>query len=107
MGKINFSAFENTRKTAQNQPDYNITMKNEGGTYAYVGGIWIKEGARGDYLSGQIDLDKVGEEKPAPKAPVKEAPIGKPRGKTVKKTPQPVEIVEEYAEEGEVEYEES
>ena len=53
-----YLAFENKKKTSDNQPDYRIFTNpgKDGELSRYsIGAIWIQEGKKGDYLSISIE----------------------------------------------------
>lgn len=47
----NFACFKNLNKKEDKHPDYTLSAKLEDGTYINVGSGWIKDGAKGKFIS--------------------------------------------------------
>lgn len=70
-----YLAFENKKKTSENQPDYRIFVNpgKDGQLSRYsIGAIWIQEGKKGNYLSLSIEDEEYNPED-APKKSFKKS----------------------------------
>ena len=64
--KNTFVLFKNDRKTETKHPDYTGSFTDEHGR-EYFADAWIKEGAKGKFMSGRVKLkDKQKNAAPAP-----------------------------------------